>query len=51
MAFRAPSKSAEYFLGSPVGDNTAPYFDKASAAVRTPVDEKERSTTSNYMQI
>jgi len=42
MAFRAPYRSAEYFLGSPIGDNTAPYASKAAAVVRTPLDEKER---------
>jgi len=42
MAFRAPYRSAEYFLGSPVGDNAAPYASKAAAVIRTPLDEKER---------
>lgn len=51
MAFRAPNKSAEFFLGSPIGDNTAPYASKAAAAVRSPLDERERSTNIDIANI
>ena len=44
MAFRAPYKSAEYFTGSPLTDNAAPYASRAAAVVRTPIDERGRQT-------
>ena len=42
MAFRAHYRSTEYFTGSPLGDNAAPYASKAAAVIRTPLDERER---------
>ena len=51
MAFRRPNKSAEFFLGTPVGDNAAPYASKAAAAVRSPIDERERQSNLDIANI
>jgi len=51
MAFRRPNRSAEFFLGSPVGDNAAPYASKAAAFVRTPIDERERQSNLDIANI
>ena len=51
MAFRRPNRSAEFFLGSPIGDNAAPYASKTAAAVRSPIDERERQSNLDIANI